>query len=371
MNAFHRLSLPLPLLLVATLVAPLPAQETENAQAERPAIQSGPPKGMQLTPVSVYAPTGPYKGKTFDAAKEIGNAPGLLMFIHVVNRQNAQMIRALDTMGVEYGILGFKSFGIHLGADRTQTEAGAKRFSGGLKMHNPIVVSTDGHEGPGDYALNRKAYLTVVVVNEGTVKESICITDTGQKDVPRLRAWIESVTGKLPKNGIELAKMQSDDPIKLKQLIAKLYDHTRRQAEQIKQQQQGRRNRNNQRRRRNPGRRTRDMEQGRGRGEGRGRGDAERPTSRPARKSLPGKVPEDPELQGLMRGLIGKFNTNEDVDDLLKRVDDRVGDDRKLRQAAVGGFTRLLSTSYGTKYARKCWQEYVARHGAAPKKKKL
>ena len=249
------------LVLTTTLATTLAAQDPEDAQVVKPALVSGPPAGSKLTPVSVYAPTGPYKGKTFDAAKEIGNSPGVLMFIHVVNREAAAMIRGLDTLGLEYGILGFKSFGIHLGADRTEAEAGAKRFSGALKMHNPIVVSTDGHEGPGDYALNRKAYLTVVVVNNGAVKESICITDTGPKDVPRLRRWIESVAGKLPKNGVELARTQSDDPVELKQLIAKLYDQSRRQAEQIKRQQEGRRNRgrNNQRRRRG-------MDRGRGAG---------------------------------------------------------------------------------------------------------
>ncbi len=361
MNARALLSKPAPLALAATLVMTLAAQDPEDARV-KPALQSGPPAGMQLTPVQVYAPTGPYQGKTFDAAKEIGNGPGVLMFIHVVNREVAAMIRGLDTLGREYGILGFKSFGIHLGSDRTQAEEAAQRFSRALRMHNPILVSTDGHEGPGDYALNRKAFLTVVVVNKGAVKESICITDTGPKDVPRLQKWIESVAGKLPKNGVELARLQPDDPVKLKQLIAKLYDQNRRQAEQFKQQQQ-RRGRNNQRRRRNPGRRGRDMERGRG------RGNAQRPTSRPA-KGLPGKIPDDPELESLMRGLVGKFNTNDDVDDMFERIEDRVGEDRQLRQAAVEGFKRLLSMTYGTEYARKRFRKYVAKHDAPSKAKK-
>ncbi len=71
-----------------------------------------------------------------------------------------------------------------------------------------------------------------------------------------------------------------------------------------------------------------------------------------------------------MRGLIGKFNTNEDVDDMFERIDDRIGEDKELRQAAVEGFQRLLSTTYGTEYARKRFRKYVAKHDAPSKAKK-
>ena len=72
----------------------------------------------------------------------------------------------------------------------------------------------------------------------------------------------------------------------------------------------------------------------------------------------------------MMRAMINRSNTKEDVDDLLKRVDEIVGEDAGLRGQAVGGFQRLLSTTYGTEYARKRFQEYVKKHGKAQRPKK-
>ena len=106
---------------------------------DSPAGPSGYGTMGSKTPVSVYAPTGPYKGKTFDAAKEIGNGPGVLMFIHVVNREVAAMIRGLDTLGLEYGILGFKSFGIHLGLAANDQVARIEEQLG-QKLAAPLLV---------------------------------------------------------------------------------------------------------------------------------------------------------------------------------------------------------------------------------------
>lgn len=347
MNAPVALS---PVVLVLALAALLPAQEPEDTATEKPAIQSGPPAGTELTRVSVYAPTGPHQGQTFDVAKKIGAAPGCLMFVHTVNREVAPVIRALDNMELEYGILGFKSFTIRLGADRTELETATQRHSTAMGMRNPMVVSTDGIEGPGNYALNRKAYLTVVLTKNGKVHRSIAITDTGQKDVARLRKWIEEVAGTLPKNRAELMQRLPDDPDVLKQLVASLYDQVKRQAEQLQ---------------RRPGQRRRGMDRRRRGGEGRRE---QAPTSRP---QLAGKIPDDAELQSLMRGLIQKTNTKEDVDDLFAQVDKRVGQDKDLQSQAVEGFKRLLSTTYGTDYARQRLQKYVQSYGPKPEKKKL
>jgi len=328
-------AVPACLFLLLLLGAPLEAQDT--------GLQSGPAAGMQLTPVPVYAPTGPHKGETFDAAKVIHTSPGVLMFVHTINREVAPVIRGLDSLALQYGVLGFKSFTVRLGADRTEIEEATGRQSTAMGMHNPMVVSTDGIEGPGNYALNRKAYLTVVLVNKGKVHRSIAITDTGQKDVPRLRKWIEEVCGPLPRTSAELMARLPDDPQQLKQLVASLHEQVQRQAEQLQQR----------RGRREMGRRRADRNR-----RGEGRRDAP-PTSRP---QLAGKVPEDAELQGLMRAMINKLNTEEDVDELLGRVAKRVGQDTGLRTEAVEGFKRLLSTTYGTDYARKRWQEYVQKH---------
>jgi len=61
------------------------------------------------------------------------------------------------------------------------------------------MVSLDGLEGPGNYALNRRAVLTLVMVRDGRVHSSHAFTDSGEHDLPFLEQLIDEITGPVPK----------------------------------------------------------------------------------------------------------------------------------------------------------------------------
>nr|NIP96381.1 hypothetical protein [Akkermansiaceae bacterium] len=185
------------------------------------ALVSGPAAGSELTPVKCYATDGPYRGEEFDAVGKLGDSPGALLFVHELTRNTAPVLRGLDDLASEFSILGFKSFTILLTGDRTAGESQLKRVNGSLRLANPIVLSIDGAEGPGNYALNRKAALTLVFAGDGKVVESMALTDTGPNDVPVIREAIEGITGKIPEDPAELKKLIAGrlpgDPDRLKQ----------------------------------------------------------------------------------------------------------------------------------------------------------
>lgn len=188
-------------------------------------VFSGPAAGTKLTPVRAYAPLGPYAGREFDAAAEIGDRPGALLFLHEMTRNTYHVIRGLDELASEYALAGFRSFTLRLADDRTAAETaitsrngsdtGGHRFSavgkfGALHLRNPIALSLDGSDGPGNYALNRKAVLTLVMVKGGEVIRSVAYTDTGVQDLAGIRKLVEQSIGPIPTEDAALRKWITD-----------------------------------------------------------------------------------------------------------------------------------------------------------------
>src|SRR5690606_9575720 len=83
-------------------------------------------------------------------------------------------------------------------------ERHAAGASESLRLTRPMFVSTDGAEGPGAWALNRRCSLTLVLTDAGKIVESVAFTDAGAQDLPRLRELVERVTGPLPRTPGEL-----------------------------------------------------------------------------------------------------------------------------------------------------------------------
>ena len=177
-------------------------------------LVSGPRSNTPLAPVMIYDGQGKRAGKEFDAAKAIGSNPGALLFVHSMTRNTYPMIQGLDRLGGRHSLMGFRWFTIFLSPDRTAAEkqvhqrnglvTGGHKFSvvgkfGALQLEKPLMVSLGGLEGPGNYALNRRAVLTLVMVRDGRVHSSHAFTDSGVHDLPFLEQLIDEVTGPMPK----------------------------------------------------------------------------------------------------------------------------------------------------------------------------
>lgn len=330
-------------------------------------LTSGPATDSALGKVSCYANSGSYSGKEFDAAKEIGSNSGALLFIHELTRNTAPVIRELNRLGEEHAVVGFEWFSILLDDDRTNGEGMLKRVNGSLKMANPLVLGLDGLEGPGDYALNREATLTLVLTKDGKVLRSIALKDTGPADFPKLREWVESAAGKVPEDPEALrdliARRLPEDPEALKKHAVDQSMALRRLRKQLAKVQERNRGRMQPRRRPSetpdrPQRVTRENDPP-------AEGEA---ATKPKRR---GKPPEDPDLNQLLRSFIRKTNDDAKSDTVFADIEKRAGESEALKTEAVEMFKLMLSfrDRYGNAYSQDLAEKFLKKHVVQPVEK--
>ena len=342
----------------------------QNGQAAD--IVSGPPTGTPLAPVNSYALHGPHKGQEFDAAKSLGQGPGALLFIHELSRNIIPVLRGLDDLTSEYSVLGFQSHTLLLHDDRTSAENWLKAVNSlgfgsvGLEEINrplahPIILSLDGLEGPGDYALNRRAALTIVLAKGGQVVRSVALTDTGQHNVPQLREWVEEVAGKIPSDPAELRRMiagnlpESGDAVR--ELAVNQGVQLQRLRTRLARLESGQMNNRMQQRR--PQRMKRDAPNASGRPA------AERNTAKPAAKRE-GAPPDDADLQSSLRAFIRKTQADERIDEIYEEITTRAAESAELTRQTREMFRLVLSLKdrYGTPHAHELAKGFLDKHPA-------
>ena len=331
----------------------------QNGQAAD--IVSGPPTGTPLAPVNSYALHGPHKGQEFDAAKSLGQGPGALLFIHELSRNIIPVLRGLDDLTSEYSVLGFHSHTLLLHDDRTSAENRLKAINGSLKLAHPIILSLDGLEGPGDYALNRRAALTIVLARGGQVTRSVALTDTGQHNLPELREWVEAVAGKIPADPDELRKMIAGNLPKSGDAVRELAVNQGVQLQKLRARlaraESGQMNSRMQQRK--PQRMKRDAPNA-----ARRQANA-RDQAKPAVKRE-GAPPDDDELQSNLRAFIRKTNSDERNDEVYAGIIDRAAESAELTRQAREMFRLVLSLKdrYGTLHAHGLAEGFLAKHPA-------
>ncbi|MCB9892496.1 MAG: hypothetical protein H6833_12655 [Planctomycetes bacterium] len=333
------------------LFASLPMVGSAQEPAGR--IPSGPAVGSAAEPALVHAPVGPRAGQEYDAAALVAPKTGALLFIHELTRNTAPVIRGLDEIGQEFALLGFRHQITLLESDRTAAETRLRAVNGSLRLHEPITLALGGGEGPGAYALDRKATLTLVLFQDGKVARSTGFTDTGPNDVPVIRRWVEELTGPLPTNDDELRKLleaqlpQGEEALRAHAIELALEVHRLRR--QLQRQRENARGMD----------RTRPMR--------------ERPNAQgtpPQRPETPnetrpvvreGGPPSDGELQGLLRSFIRKTNDDATVDRVFADIEARAKTSEDLTHQAVEMFRLVLSMKdrYGTEHAHGLAEQFV------------
>ena len=324
---------------------------------------------------------GPYDGREFDVVKEIGDGPGAILFMHELTRNILPVVRGLDQFGSEYSVKGFKAYTLMLTPDRTAGENRLKAANGSLKLRNPILLSLDGAEGPGNYALNRKATLSLVMVNKGKVVRTHAFTDVNAEDEGIVRGWVEETAGSIPADAREYRKLIAENlPVEGDALQARVVEQAmeiRRLQAQVKRLQEQAGGRYNMR----PGRRGGQPQMRR---DGGSRdGDSARPSPergpgrQPAKSAEPmqekakrqGAPPTDPQLNGLLRSFIRKTNNNSQADEIFAEIEARAAASDALRAEAVEMFKLMLSfrDNYGSPHAQSLAEGFLKKHGKPEK----
>lgn len=320
---------------------------------------SGPAVGSAMPSLEIFESG---KGER-DLRAEIGNKPAALLFVQILDRNAAPLIRGIDTIHRERALTGFIGRSILIEADRSSAERRLTAVNGSLRMRAPMVLSIDGAEGPGSYALDKSCSLTLVLVKDGKVQRSTGFVDPGRQDIDLLRTWIAELDGPLPTTVAEWDRRLGDslpkDGVVLRQrLIAAMLEREalRKQIEKLQNdlrraQNQNRRGMNRQNR--PQAARRPDMRAGERARMGR---DA---TEAPARQRE-GAPPTDADLLRMFRSFLRKTNDAAECDALYGQILLHSATGAGLEKQTKEMFRLMLSLDYGAPRARVLAESYVA-----------
>jgi hypothetical protein len=163
--------------------------------AEDP-IFSGPQAGETLPPLQVLGLTGDWEGKSFDLVKEVDGGPVLVVFFHERTRPGFRLMQDITKFASERTVQGMTVAVVFLTDDVTETT----KWSANVRQHffDEVIytVSPDGQEGPGAYGLNRNVTLTILVGDDGKVTKNFALVQPqSQADGPAILKAVAAVSG--------------------------------------------------------------------------------------------------------------------------------------------------------------------------------
>jgi hypothetical protein len=178
------------LILLSSLVFGLSDSRGDDA------VFSGPQPRERLTALKVLGFSGPHAGKEVELIGQIKGAPTVLVFVHEITRPAMQLLRPIDHYGVKLAAEGLATHFVWLTADKSNTEQFLNRAKNSLNLKSPVSISLDGLEGPGNYGLNRKVTLTIVVAKADKVVANFAIVQPNETDAPKVLASVAKLLGK-------------------------------------------------------------------------------------------------------------------------------------------------------------------------------
>ena len=328
---------------------------TSLLAADKEKVFSGPQPGEKVTPFEVRVITAAGPGGKRDPIKAAGDGPLTLVFLHGLERSMMSLMRVVDQYGAKLNGRLNTDF-IFLTDDPLRGDRGLPRVVQSLKARVKTGYSLDGIEGPGNYGLNKECLMTIVVAKGGRVTANFALIQPGIADGPAVVAAMAKAAGDknpptanvLLEQHLQLGKRPVRAPLNIKKLdletdagrrvaVGKLVD----EVNYLRRQLAATRGRPNMR----PNARTNP-----------------RPKAGGPKKKLPGAVPTDPRLAGMLRQFIQKTNADADVDRVLTEIEKYAKGNPKLLKQACDGLTRVIAVNYGTPYAQMAGRAFIGLH---------
>ena len=340
----------------SVIIVPLLAAASLFA-ADNGKIFSGPQPGEKATPFEVRTLSAKGPGEKRNPIKAAAGRPVVLVFLYRLERSMVPLMRVVDEYGADQKARVNTEF-IFLTDDPIRGDRSLPRVINSLKTRARAGYSVDGIEGPGNYGLNKDCLMTIVLARDRKVTANFALVQPGIADAPGVIAAMAKLTGddKPPAAEVLLARQNPNNrrpmrrPLNMEKLDLST-DAARQQAikklvAEVKylRQQQAANPRPNMRPNARPNTRP------------------NRPNAGGSKKPLPGAVPKDQRLVGMLRQFIQKTNTEAEVDRVLAQMKIRAGDNADLLQQACDGLTRVISVNYGTPYAQKAGRAFIKQH---------
>lgn len=166
----------------------------DGAAQSKPAAEvlySGPQKGEKVRPFSIVNVTTPKPGMEFDPVAAAGDAPSLYFFFPSdVSRIVSRAISNIGALAGEAAEAGLKSYFIGLCPDPLAAEQRLRDVWSSRPLRVVASLSKDGVEGPGNWGLNKKCDVTVILVKNGTVVFNYAALAPADSDYEVLREEI-------------------------------------------------------------------------------------------------------------------------------------------------------------------------------------
>lgn len=223
-----------------------------------------------------------------------------------------------------------------------------------LNLKVKFAISSDGPDGPGAYAINSKAMMTILTIRDGKVEGNLALAQPGVADAKNVIALMAKLSGdEKPPTPDELNARNAGAPAgrpaaqrpaanpapavaepdlstqeSMKKVILDLVKEVAALKAELAALKAG--------------------------------GNAQ-PAAQPKPPAgpLPGAAPTDPGVLGLLRAFIQPSNTNADVDRVAADIDLYTRGKADLLKQAHDGWVRILHLKYGTEYAQKIGAEMV------------
>ena len=145
------------------------------AHAEDP-LFSGPQIGEMLPSFTMNSVLGETAGQEVDFIKQAGGQPVLLVFFHARTRPAFGLSNMLMRYAETRAKDGLHSGVVFLTDDPTKTEQWMRVVENHLAPEAVVYgISSEGQEGPGSYGLNRNVTLTVLVGKNGNVTANFAL----------------------------------------------------------------------------------------------------------------------------------------------------------------------------------------------------
>ncbi|MCR9296281.1 MAG: hypothetical protein NXI32_26515 [bacterium] len=173
--------------------------------AQEPPVYSGPQVGEKLPTLELVDGLD-RESQEFDWTAKTDGKPSLLIFIHdlLANKSDEPSLGlsyVLSHYAAERRDAGLTYGVVYLADDVSEMRAFLTKIQRALpKKGTPLMISTDGLEGPGAWGLNRNLRMTVVISQENQVTANFALQQPSVEfDAPRILAkLIETIGGKVP-----------------------------------------------------------------------------------------------------------------------------------------------------------------------------
>ena len=166
--------------------------------AKKP-VFSGPQVGERLPPFKVRGVLDNQAGRELSPVKS-WQAPTVLIFVHELTRPAVRLTRTVMQYAATRKPTGLQAAVVFLADDAPALEKRLQRARRALPLEATIGISNEGREGPGSYGLNRGVMITALLASEGIIAANFAIVQpTAAVDAPKIaQEIVKLVGGKAP-----------------------------------------------------------------------------------------------------------------------------------------------------------------------------